>query len=203
MVSKIVEESQQGDCLTYIIQFQLVALQYTQRNNRIYIFFVTRLKSNADIEILESFLINGMQEHILSDEDIKLTGFYISRNDPKKLRTVNVYDDKNNITLILLTNHFSWTTQTVQELYKARQAVEVFFIHLKQLFRVKSFIGTSENAVKIQMWCSMIAILLLKYLKSRANHQGHLSNLISFLRLNLFVKIDLWFWLNNPILKKE
>jgi hypothetical protein len=54
-----------------------------------------------------------MQEHILSDEDIKLTGFYISRNDPKKLRTVNVYDDKNNITLILLTNHFSWTTQTV------------------------------------------------------------------------------------------
>ncbi|MBK7242985.1 MAG: hypothetical protein IPH98_03885 [Saprospiraceae bacterium] len=61
-----------------------------------------------------------MQEHILSDEDIKLTGFYISRNDPKKLRIVKVYDDKNNITLILLTNHFSWTTQTDSELYKAR-----------------------------------------------------------------------------------
>ncbi|MBK8243022.1 MAG: transposase [Saprospiraceae bacterium] len=167
-----------------------------------YIFFVTRLKSNDDFEILESFLTNGKQEHILSDEDIKLTGFYTLQNHPKKLRIVKVYDDKNNITLILLTNHFSWTAQTVSELYKARLAVEVFFKYLKQLFRVKSFIGTSENAVKIQKWCSMIAILLLNYLKSRANHKWHLSNLISFLRLNLFVKIDQWFWLNNPILKK-
>ena len=102
-----------------------------------------------------------------------------------------------------MTNHFSWTAQTVSELYKARWAVEVFFKDLKQLFRVKSFIEILENAVKIQMWCSMIAILLLNYLKSKANYKWHLSNLISFLRLNLFVKIDLWYWLNNPILKKE
>ncbi len=81
--------------------------------------------------------------------------------------------------------------------------IEVFYKHLKQLFRVKSFNGTSANDVKIQMWCTMIAILLLTYLKSKAKHNWHLLKLISFLRLNLFVKIELWNWINNPIFKKD
>lgn len=166
------------------------------------VFFVTRLKSNADIAIAESFLTNEKHDHILSDKDIELTGFYSSKNYPKRLRTVKVYDPLNEQTLVLLTNNLSWTADTISQLYKARWDVEVFFKHLKQLFRVRTFIGTSENAVRIQMWCSMIAILLLNYLKQKAQYKWNLSNLVAFLRINLFVKINLWKWLNKPIIEK-
>lgn len=166
------------------------------------VFFVTRLKSNADIELVEQFLTNEKHEHILSDEDIRLTGFYPSQDYPKKLRIVRVYDAQKDHILILLTNQLSWTADTISQLYKARWDIEVFFKHLKQLFRVKTFVGTSPNAVRIQMWCSMIAILLIKYLKNKAEYKWHLSNLITFLRINLFVNIDLWKWVNKPILEK-
>jgi len=167
------------------------------------VIFVTRLKVNADIQIVESFLTPEKQEYILSDEDIRLTGFYSAQNYPDNLRIVKVYDEENDQTLVLLTNQLIWTAQTISELYKARWDIEVFFKHLKQLFRVKSFVGTSANAVRIQMWCSMISMLLIRYLKSKAEYKWHLSNLITFLRMNIFVKIDLWKWLNKPILPKE
>lgn len=166
------------------------------------VFFVTRLKSNANIQIAESFLTNQRDEHILSDQDIQLTGFYAKQDYPKHLRIVRVYDQINDQTLILLTNQLSWTADTISQLYKARWEVEVFFKHLKQLFRVRTFVGTSQNAVRIQMWCSMIAILLLRYLKNKAHHKWNLSNLITFLRINLFVKINLWKWVNYPIIQK-
>jgi hypothetical protein len=166
------------------------------------VFFVTRLKSNADIQIVESFLTNEKHDHILSDQDIELTGFYSSKSYPDKLRIVKVNDPKNDQTLVLLTNNLSWTADTISQLYKARWDVEVFFKHLKQLFRIRTFVGTSENAVRIQMWCSMIAILLFSYLKNKADYKWNLSNLVTFLRINLFVKIDLWHWVNNPIIKK-
>lgn len=165
------------------------------------VFFVTRLKSNANIKVLDSFLTNDKHEHILSDEDIALTGFYTSKKYPKSLRIVRVYDDINNKTLVLLTNNTSWTADTISQLYKARWDVEVFFKYLKQLFKVKTFIGTSPNAVRIQMWTSLIAILLLNYLKNKAEYKWHLSNLVSFLRFNLFVKINLWEWINRPVIK--
>lgn len=166
------------------------------------VFFVTRLKSNADIEIVETFLTSEKHEHILSDQDIVLTGFYSSKKYPDKLRIVKVYDQINDQTLVLMTNNLSWTADTISQLYKARWDVEVFFKHLKQLFRVKTFVGTSENAVRIQMWCSMIAILLFNYLKQKAKYKWNLSNLVTFLRINLFVKIELWKWLDKPIIKK-
>lgn len=166
------------------------------------VFFVTRLKSNVNIEIAESFFVNDKQEHILSDQDIRLTGFYTSQKYPAELRIVKVYNQTNDKTLVILTNNLSWTADTISQLYKARWDVEVFFKHLKQLFRVKTFIGTSANAVRIQMWTSMIAMLLLKYLKQKANYDWHLSNLVRFLRINLFVKIELWKWINNPIIPK-
>lgn len=166
------------------------------------VIFVTRLKSNADIEIVQSFLTNDKHEHILSDEDIILTGFYTSKKYPKKLRVVKVYDSVNDQYLFLLTNQMSWTADTISQLYKARWDVEVFFKHLKQLFRVKSFVGTSSNAVRIQMWCSMICMLLTRYLKIKAKYKWHLSNLITFLRMNIFVKINLWQWLDKPIIDR-
>lgn len=165
--------------------------------------FVTRLKSNADIQIAETYLVNDKHDHILSDQDIKLTGFKSSKKYPETLRIVKVYDQINDQNLILLTNNLSWTADTISQLYKARWDVEVFFKHLKQLFKVKTFVGTSANAVRIQMWCSMIAILLFKYLKNKADYKWNLSNLVSFLRINLFVKIELWEWVNNPLAIKK
>ena len=165
------------------------------------VIFVTRLKKNAHVQQVQSFLTNEKHEHILSDEDIELLGFYTSKKYPKNLRIVRVYDEVNDKTLVLLTNQSTWTADTISQLYKARWDVEVFFKHLKQLFRVKTFVGTSPNAVRIQMWCSMIAILILNHLKSKAQYKWHLSNLIAFLRMNLFVKIDLWKWIDKPILK--
>ena len=167
------------------------------------VIFVTRLKSNADIEIVESFLTNDKHDHILSDQDIRLTGFYSSKNYPKNLRVVKVFDAENDQYLFLLTNQMFWTADTISQLYKARWDVEVFFKHLKQLFRIKSFVGTSANAVRIQMWCAMICMLLIRYLKLKASYKWHLSNLITFIRMNIFVKINLWNWLDEPLLKKE
>jgi hypothetical protein len=116
------------------------------------VLFVTRLKSNADIEMVASFLPPERHDHILSDEDIRLTGFYTQKKYPDKLRVVKVWDEKNQKTLLVLTNQLSWTADTISQLYNARWDVETFFKHLKQLFRVKSFVGTSANAVRIQMW---------------------------------------------------
>lgn len=163
--------------------------------------FVTRLKRNAKHEVLESYVTDEKHEHILTDEDIKLTGLFTDKKYPKKLRIVKVYDEKNGQELILLTNNMSWTADTISQLYKSRWAIEVFFKHLKQLFHIKSFVGTSQNAVQIQMWCSLIAILLLSHIKSKAKYPWHYSNLVSLLRMNLFYKVDLWHWASYPVFK--
>jgi hypothetical protein len=163
------------------------------------IIFVTRLKKNTNFEVIESFVTDDKKEHILTDDDIRLTGLFTVSKYPKNLRIVRVYDADNDQEIILLTNQLSWTADTISQLYKARWAIEVFFKHLKQLFHVKSFVGTTSNAVQIQMWCSLIAILLLSHIKAKAKYAWHLSNLVSFLRINLFVKIDLWQWANHPL----
>nr|MBS0037772.1 transposase [Saprospiraceae bacterium] len=97
----------------------------------------------------------------------------------------------------------SWTANTISKLYKARWDIEIFFKHLKQLFRVKSFVGTSANAVRIQIWSSLIAMLLLKYFKNIAKFNWHLSNLITFININLLVKTDLYYWLDKPLIEVQ
>src|SRR5690606_17279802 len=110
-------------------------------------------------------------------------------------------DSKTGKEYVFLTNNRHWDAQTVADIYKERWAIEVFFKQIKSHMKIKSFVGTSENAVLIQIWTAMIAMLLLKYLKERAQYDWHLSNLVTFIRLNLFVKIDMMDWLNNPFLK--
>lgn len=105
------------------------------------------------------------------------------------------------MTVELITNNFKWSADTISEVYKSRGQIEIFFRDIKQLLHIKTFIGTSENAVKIQIWTALITILLLKVLKALAKHKWYLSNLVSFIRLNLFVKIDLMEWLNKPFVK--
>jgi IS4 transposase len=114
-----------------------------------------------------------------------------------------LWDKKNQQTIEVITNQMSWTANTITELYKARWEVEIFFRDIKQQLHIKSFIGTSHNAVMIQIWTALITILILKALKTQAKHGWYLSNLVAFIRLNLFVKVDLHKWLDNPFAKEQ
>lgn len=159
--------------------------------------FVIRLKDNIKyIGFKQRILPEDKQQHILVDENIRL----IDSCDkyPKFLRRVVVYDAINNVTLELITNNFTWTAQTIAELYKQRWRIEIFFKEIKQHLKIKTFVGTNHNSVLIQIWTALITILIIKYLKQIAKHGWCLSNLISFLRMNLFVKIDLQKWLDEP-----
>ena len=114
------------------------------------------------------------------------------------MRRVAVWDEVNQQVIELITNQLNWSANTIGELYKSRWQVEIFFREIKQLLHIKSFIGTSQNAVMIQIWTALITILVLKVLKALAQFNWHLSNLVAFIRLNLFVKIDLQLWLDKP-----
>lgn len=121
-----------------------------------------------------------------------------ARADARARWGVAVWDEENKQVIELITNQMSWTANTISELYKSRWQIEIFFREIKQLLQIKSFIGTSENAVMIQIWTALITILILKYLKAIAKYGWRLSNLMAFIRLNLFVKIELQKWLDNP-----
>ena len=161
--------------------------------------FVIRHKENIQFRtIKENKLPDNRHEHILKDEIIELTGIESKKKYPKRLRRVAIWDDENKQVIELITNQMTWTANTISELYKSRWQIEIFFREIKQLLHIKSFIGTSANAVMIQIWTALITILLLKYLKAIAKYNWHLSNLVAFIRLNLFVKIDLQRWLDKP-----
>jgi len=163
------------------------------------VFFVTRAKDNMQYDIVEHYQITAKDaDTILQDVDIVLSNKASYNKYPQKLRLVKVWDQENQRELIFLTNNRSWTAKTISQLYKARWEIEIFFKQIKQHLKIKSFVGTSENAVMIQIWTAMITILLLSYLKEKAKFGWQLSNLITFLRLNLFVKINLWDWINKP-----
>jgi hypothetical protein len=162
------------------------------------VFFVVRHKENLKYRVVKEFdLPDNRHEHILKDEIIELkNGKY-----PKKLRRVAVWNDEKKFVIEIITNNMTWTANTISELYKSRWQIEIFFREIKQLLHIKSFVGTSENAVMIQIWTALITILILKALKAIAKYGWHLSNLVAFIRLNLFVKIDLLLWLDKPFEK--
>jgi len=148
--------------------------------------------------VKENELPENRHEHILKDEIIELKNKLSKEKYPQRFRRVAVCDDINNQVIELITNQFNWTSNTIGELYKSRWEVEIFFKDVKQLLLIKSFIGTSENAVMIQIWTALITILILKALKAMAKYKWHLSNLLAFIRLNLFVKINLQQWIDMP-----
>ncbi len=162
-------------------------------------FFVVRHKENIQYEtIKENNLPDNRHQHILIDEMIILKNNVSRSKYPKTLRRVAIWDEENQQVIELITNQLSWSCNTISELYKSRWNIEIFFRDIKQLLHIKSFIGTSENAVMIQIWTALITILILKALKAMAKYNWHLSNLVAFIRLNMFVKIDLQKWLDKP-----
>jgi hypothetical protein len=161
------------------------------------IHFVTRLKDNAAYEVLEECPVPA-NRNIRSDQLIRFTGEKAQKDCPSLLRRVVVWDPVNEREIVLLTNLQEFGTTTIAAIYKDRWEIELFFKALKQNLRVKTFVGTSENALRIQIWTALIAILLLKWLHHLSKAKWSLSNLASMLRMNLFTYRDLTAWLDNP-----
>jgi Transposase DDE domain/Domain of unknown function (DUF4372) len=161
------------------------------------VYFVTRQKDNADYRVIEQRQL-PYGRNILKDEVIELRGFYSQQKCGYRLRRIEVWDGENEQVIVILTNHLTFGSTTIASIYRERWQIEIFFKTIKQNLRIKTFVGTSSNAVMIQIWTALIAILLLKYLKFRSTFGWSLSNLVAMLRYNLFTYRDLWEWINNP-----
>lgn len=160
------------------------------------VFFVTRQKVNATFSAIEEREVNG--HPILKDEIILLTGPGAAEKCPFPIRRVEFYDAQKEQILVFLTNNMTLDALTVADVYKDRWQIELFFKALKQNLKIKTFVGTTANAVKIQIWTALIAILILRYLQIKSSFNWSLSNLVAILRMNLFTYRDLWAWLNEP-----
>jgi len=160
------------------------------------VFFVTRMKDNAIYDVVERREVPD-KGHVRSDEVI----FFPSMAANGKeyfFRRVEVWDEEQQRTLVFLTNHLKFGATTIAAIYKDRWKVELFFKALKQKCKIKTFLGTSANAVHTQIWTALIAMLVLKYLQLKSTFGWSLSNLVAMLRLQLFVYRDLHAWLNAP-----
>jgi IS4 transposase len=135
---------------------------------------------------------------VLRDEIIELTGVAAAPKCPFRLRRVEVDAPDKPGPLVFLTNHLAFGATTIAAIYKDRWQVELFFKALKQNLKIKTFVGTSANALKVQVWTALIAMLLLKYLQLRSSFAWSLSNLVALLRMNLFTHRELWAWLDQP-----
>jgi len=161
------------------------------------VFFVTRAKENLDYEGVEDQTV-PVRGTIRKDEIVKLVGQRTRYNYPKQLRRIVVWDEGNGREIVLLTNIFHLAASTIASIYKERWQIELFFKALKQNLKIKTFVGTTENAVQTQIWTALIAMLLLKFLQLRSTYAWSLSNLSAMLRFNLLTYRDLWNWLDAP-----
>src|SRR5690606_20324471 len=117
---------------------------------------------------------------------------------PHRLRRIVVWNEENQKEIVLLTNHMSFAASTIARIYKDRWQIELFFKAIKQNLKIKTFVGTSENAVQIQIWTALLCILLLRSLQMRSRFGWSLSNLAAMLRMNLLTYRHLWAWLDDP-----
>jgi len=162
------------------------------------VWFVTRMKSNTTYDIVRKNEA-PQNSHILRDEIIELNSTKASETCDHQLRRIEVWDPVNQKVIVLLTNHLKFGSTTIAAIYKDRWQIEIFFKTIKQNLKIKTFVGTSANAVKIQLWTALISLLLLKMLKAKARYAWSMSNLVAMLRFNLFTYRDLARWLDDPV----
>jgi hypothetical protein len=153
-------------------------------------FFVTRAKLNMDARRLYS-APTDRGTGVICDQTIALNGFYSSQHYPQHLRRIRFKDPETDKTLVFLTNHFQLPPLTICALYKSRWQVELFFKWIKQHLRIKRFFGTSENAVKTQIWIAVSVYVLIAIIKKRLNLDVSLHTLLQILSVTVFEKIEL------------
>jgi len=161
------------------------------------VYFVTRMKENAVYEVVGERKL-PKNRNILKDELIEFRGPGALEKCPYPLRRIEAYDPETHKVLVFLTNQLEWGATTIAAIYRDRWQMEIFFKALKQNLKIKTFVGTSANAVKIQIWTALIAMLILRFLQLRSQFNWSLSNLVALLRMNLFTHRDLWAWLDHP-----
>jgi hypothetical protein len=154
-------------------------------------FFVTRAKSNLDARRLYS-APTDRATGIICDQTIALNGYYSQQHYPDHLRRIRIRDTDGAKTLVFLSNQFALPATTICALYKARWQVELFFKWVKQHLRIKRFYGTSENAVKSQIWIAVSVYVLVAILKKRLNLDASLYTLLQILSVTLFEKMPLY-----------
>lgn len=160
------------------------------------VFFVSRLKDSTGYTIIEERPVRE-GSGILRDEVIVLD----SEKDPDKLmrlRRIEVWLEGKQDTIAFVTNNLKLAASTIAAIYRDRWQIELFFKAIKQSLRIKTFIGTSENAVRIQIWTALISMLLLRYLHLRSTWRWSFSNMVALLRQQIFVYRDLWLLLHQP-----
>lgn len=161
------------------------------------VFFVTRPMHHMTYAVVDSRPL-PQNRNIRSDEIIRLSSKMARQTFKHLLRRITVWDADQQREIVLLTNHFDFGATTLAKIDKDRWQIELFFKALKQNLKIKSFVGTTENALHIQIWTALIAMLLLKWLHHLSRANWSLSNLATMLRLNLFTYRDLRDWLHNP-----
>lgn len=160
------------------------------------VWFVTRLKERAAYEVVQRREVPE-RGPVLRDEVI----FFPSLAEPSEehfFRRVEIWDAEKEESIVFLTNHQSFGPTTIGRIYRDRWQVELFFKALKQNLKIKTFVGTSANAVRTQVWTALLAMLVLRYLQLKAKFAWSLSNLAALLRQQLFVYRDLGRWLDEP-----
>lgn len=161
------------------------------------VYFVTRPRTNMLYKVIERRALPTRGD-VNRDETIKLTSEHARKRCSSRLRQVTVWDAEHERELVFLTNIFHLAASTIGAIYKDRWQIELFFKALKQNLKIKTFVGTSENAVNVQIWTALIAMLLLKFLWLKSTWTWSLSNLAAMLRFNLLSYRDLWAWLDEP-----
>jgi hypothetical protein len=161
------------------------------------VFFVTRMKSDARYEVLQE-REPPANRNVVSDQTIRLSGAGAQDKCPELLRRVEVVREDTGGALVFLTNLHELGASTIAAIYKDRWKIELFFKALKQNLKIKTFVGTSPNAVKTQIWTALISMLLLRYLQMSSRFGWSMANLVALLRMNLFTHRDLMAWLNEP-----
>jgi hypothetical protein len=154
------------------------------------IFFVTRLKSNAQIRVVSRRTVLS-SKGLSSDQTIEFTGAQTAKKCPIPLRRIGYRDPETGKHYIFLTNNFKLAAKTIADIYKARWQVELFFKWIKQNLKIKSFVGTSKNAVMTQVWIALCVYLLLAFIKFQSKLKKSMQQILRLLQLNLFEKRDL------------
>ena len=154
------------------------------------IFFVTRLKSNAKTRVVSRRPVLS-SKGLSSDQTIEFTGIQTVKKCPIQLRRIGYRDPETGKHYIFLTNNFKLAAKTIADIYKARWQVELFFKWIKQNLKIKSFIGTSKNAVMTQIWIALCVYLLLTFIKFQSKLKKSMQQILRLLHLNLFEKRDL------------
>ncbi len=154
------------------------------------IFFVTRLKSHAIFRVVERRTVLSAKG-LTSDQTIEFTGALTAKKCPNPMRRIGYRDPQTGKHYVFLTNNFKLAAKTIADIYKSRWQVELFFKWLKQNLKIKSFIGTSKNAVMTQIWIALCVYLMLAFIKFQSKLKKSLQQILRLLQLNLFEKRDL------------